>query len=339
MALPYTRSEAKEWARREFQGVCNVLLPTFTTDLRQLNERAIRHDVQKSVEHGFWGTLLVSECSTTLEEMRQVVDIAVDERPAGFHLVMHGSFDTLKDTAEMSRYAAEQGVEALLLSYPPTLYPKSWKDIAEFTKEVAKRTDQAIILFAVPMWDFRRLDPRGFPLEALVEMAEIDTVVTVKYEAGRPGNGGMLEALERLGDKVLISDPMEFNSPMWTKHFGMQWMGTSNYNYMGDRIPKMFNLMRSGQWDEAMKIYWSLQPAREANESLRASVSGAHFIHRPAWKYMGWLSGDNGGPLRMPQMRLHTQQMNAFRKGLEASGIEVTSDPDEAFYFGRNPTE
>ena len=31
----------------------------------------------------------------------------------------------------------------------------------------------------------------------------------------------------------------------------------------------------------------------------RASYAGANFIHRLNWKYMGWLQGYNGGPLRL----------------------------------------
>ncbi len=32
MALPYTRKEAKEWAKATWHGVCNVVMPTFTHD-------------------------------------------------------------------------------------------------------------------------------------------------------------------------------------------------------------------------------------------------------------------------------------------------------------------
>ena len=65
--MKYSRSEAKEWAAEEWRGVCNVILPSFTDDLRRLNERAIRHDVRRNIELGFWGALLVSECATTAE--------------------------------------------------------------------------------------------------------------------------------------------------------------------------------------------------------------------------------------------------------------------------------
>jgi 4-hydroxy-tetrahydrodipicolinate synthase len=76
---PYTTDEAKDWARANMRGVCNVLMPTFSSDLKKLNEAAIRHDVRKCREFGFWGTLAVSECGTTPEEYIRFVEIAADE--------------------------------------------------------------------------------------------------------------------------------------------------------------------------------------------------------------------------------------------------------------------
>ena len=49
----YTKSEAREWVRAEMKGVCNVVIPSYTADLRGLNEAGIRHDVRREIELGF----------------------------------------------------------------------------------------------------------------------------------------------------------------------------------------------------------------------------------------------------------------------------------------------
>jgi len=49
----YTKSEAREWAREHLKGVANVVIPTVTSDFKRLNERAIRHDVDMCIAHGF----------------------------------------------------------------------------------------------------------------------------------------------------------------------------------------------------------------------------------------------------------------------------------------------
>ena len=77
--MNYTRSEAKDYALENWHGVCNVILPSFTADLKIINEAGIRHDVAHNIKQGFWGTLLVSECGTTKEEMKRFMEIAVDE--------------------------------------------------------------------------------------------------------------------------------------------------------------------------------------------------------------------------------------------------------------------
>ena len=77
--MRYRKHEAKDWARQNWHGLCNVILPSFSADLRKLNEKAIRHDVRRNIENGFWGALLVSEAATTDDEYIRFMEIAVDE--------------------------------------------------------------------------------------------------------------------------------------------------------------------------------------------------------------------------------------------------------------------
>ena len=64
----YRKNEARDWAWQHLKGCANVIIPSYTADLKGLNERGVRHDVRKSLEHGFAGTLLVSETALTLPE-------------------------------------------------------------------------------------------------------------------------------------------------------------------------------------------------------------------------------------------------------------------------------
>lgn len=337
MALPYTRSEAKEWAMQNWKGVCNVILPTFTSDLKRLNPKAIAHDVRLSKQLGFWGGLLVSECGTTLDEMKEFIDVAVEHRPKDYYLMLHASFDTLEDQIQMAQYAEAQGVEAMLLSYPSHFYPHTAAEIVEYTKMVTDSSNLAFIVFAVESWNFGRIHASKFPISLVEELAAIDTAVAVKYEAGHPGLAGMGQIQESLRGKLVISDPMEHNGPAWVHAYGMQWMGTSNYEGFGDAVPRWFNAMQQGNWDEGYEIFWSLTPARAARSAFHQSFSGAKLIHRPGWKYMAWLNGFNGGPLRMPQMRLDDRQMSSLRDGLKKSGLSITDEPNDNFFVGRHP--
>lgn len=337
MPVPYARDEVKDRAREHWQGACNVTLPSFTADFSGLNQRGIAHDVQLAAQHGFWGTLVASESGTTTDEYISFMRIAAEAAPAGFALMTHLSFSTVEESVRVAKAAEELGYEAALLSYPPSFVPGSANDIVEHTRYVAERTDLALVLFAVMTWGFKSLHASGFPPAAIKEMAQLETAAALKYEAGGAASMTALADIHRrVGDLVLIENPMEQYGPVQIDRFGTQWIGTSGYEAFGDRVPRWFDLLRHGKWDEGMEVFWSYHAAREAKGAFHATFAGANLIHRPGWKYLGWLQGYNGGLLRMPQMRLVPGQMKALRAGLAASGYPLLED-DGDFYAGRFP--
>jgi 4-hydroxy-tetrahydrodipicolinate synthase len=139
------------------------------------------------------------------------------------------------------------------------------------------------------------------------------------------------------GKRVLFSDPLEAHSPLTVEMFGMQWMGTSNFEYWGGAVPEYFELLRKGQFDKAMEIYWRINPARQARIAIQASFAGANYIHRYLWKYQAWLQGYSGGPMRQPVMKLTDQQMRAVRDALLRSGFTIPEESPADFFVGRNP--
>ncbi|HVC66099.1 MAG TPA: dihydrodipicolinate synthase family protein [Acidimicrobiales bacterium] len=335
----FAKADAKAWALENFNGVCNVILPSFTAGLEGLNEQAIRHDVRRNIELGFWGALLTSECGTTAAEMREFMEIAVDEAAGRQYFVMHGSFDSLEDTLGCARDAWAIGVDGLLVAYPNSFYPQTVGHLTEYTQALCERTDLAVVLFCAPHYNFERLDPSGFPLSVWSELADQPNVVALKYEVGHPGVVGAHEMFTRFTDRGLrVCDPFEPNLLMWDELFGTPWIGTSNYEYYGSIVPSYLEARRQGRSEDALALYWQIQPARQAREALRAQASGANFNHRYLWKYQAWLQGYSGGPLRAPAMKLTDAQMRRAAEGLVASRL-LDGVPDDfgAFFRGRCP--
>jgi 4-hydroxy-tetrahydrodipicolinate synthase len=336
--MEYTKSTAKEWAKEVFHGVCNVIIPSYTADLKRLNEKGIRHDVRRNIELGFWGALLVSETAITAAEMKQFMEIAVDEAKGKHRFLLHGTFDTADDIIKMAKEAEAIGVDGLLLGHPNSLYPKDADQLYDYLAYVCERTELAVVLFAAQHWNFERLHPSGYPPQVLTKAADIANVVAIKHEVGRPGLGAAYEFWKLIRDKrILFSDPLEANSPLTVEVFGQQWMGTSNYEYFGGTVPQYFKLLRQGEFERAMKIYWQIQPVRGARMAEQASFGGANFIHRYMWKYQAWLNGYNGGPIRQPVMKLNGGQMRRLREALVRAGLEPSQEDPAQFYIGRNP--
>lgn len=96
----------------------------------------------------------------------------------------------------------------------------------------------------------------------------------------------MIECDRLFGKEVVISAPIEGELIPLGQIMKIQLSATSDHEYYGPMIPKVFNHLRQ------------------------------------AWKFQGWLQGYNGGPLRQPTQRIHDPQMFALRKGLLDAGLD-----------------
>jgi dihydrodipicolinate synthase/N-acetylneuraminate lyase len=336
---PYEPGEAREWALANMRGQCGCVMPTFRADLRSINERAIRHDVALEKRYGMTGVLIVSECGTTLDEIKQVTDIIVDEAGDDLITLAQAALPTLEDNIELARYSADAGVTGVLMSYPLSFYPTTEDEVFEYTKALADSTHLGAVIFAMNLWNFGRLHPSDFSPDLIGRLLdEVPNIMAVKTEIGPPGLAGIAQIFERYRDRVVITDPIEASAPVWQRNYGMRWMGTSNYECMAGEVPRYFKLLEGDRYEEAMDIYWQMHPIRQADAEVVGEASrGTSLVHRLVWKYQGWLHGFNGGPIRSPHMRINDRQMQRLRAAAEASGLPITPDPDSEFLVGRNP--
>jgi dihydrodipicolinate synthase/N-acetylneuraminate lyase len=336
MPQKYRKSEAKDWARQNWHGLCNVIIPSYSSDLKRLNEAGIRHDVRRNIELGFWGALLVSEAATTDEEYIEFMEIAVDEARGKHNFLFHGCFDTVEDVVRLAREAERIGLDGVLLGHPPSFYPQSEKELYDYTEYVCGRTNLAVVGFAQPHWNFQRLHPSGYPPKVMVEAAKLENLVACKFEVGGiTGHYDFWLAIRNLN--VLYSDPMEANFPVSVELFGQQWSGTSGYEIFGGESPRLFKLLRAGKHDEAMQLYWRIDPVRQMRALLSAYMQGAHFINRSLWKYWAWLHGYNGGPMRQPVNKVSDAQMRQSREAMLRAGFKLEDERFADFFVGRHP--
>lgn len=335
----YKRHEAREWAREKLVGLVNCTIPSFTSDLKKINDKAIRHDTRLAIEHGFVGTLAVSEVSITMPEYFDFMRTIVDEAAGRLIVFHHASWSNLEQNLEAVRAAEAAGAEMVLLSYPPNFYPESEQEIYDYTKAICDATDLAVMLFPMYLWGFSpRIHPSDIPASLIRRLLDdCPTIASIKAEGGFPSIQGLIECDRLFGKEVVISMPIEGDLITLSQLMPIQLGATSDYEYYGPMIPKVFKHLRAGEFDEATKLYWQLHPARKIKGALSPLLNGGAFINRQAWKFQGWLQGYNGGPLRMPTQRIHDAQMLALRKGLIDSGLSPSMDPFREFFIGRNP--
>jgi 4-hydroxy-tetrahydrodipicolinate synthase len=335
----YRKGEARAWAREHMRGLANVVIPTFTSDLKRLNEKAIRHDVRKVIEYGFSGTLLVSEVIMSVEEYVQFVAWARDEAGNRLQLICQAGFGTLAENIEAVQAAEKAGADLMLNGFPGNFYPTTSKEIYDFTRALCDSTGLGVILFSVPHWGFERLHPAGMPPELIAQLvADVKNIVAIKAEGGMPTIGGFVQCWKRHVEEVIVTIPIEAEMIPLAALLPLQWAGTSNYELYRDRMPKIFKLMTTGKFEEAMQAWWQLHPIRLAHMAAQGThMPGTKLIHRTYWKYQGWLNGLNGGPLRQPTQKLSDAHMRQLRIAFKAGGLEPTPEPDAEFFVGRHP--
>jgi 4-hydroxy-tetrahydrodipicolinate synthase len=335
----YQRKDARAWAREHLVGCSAVTIPSYSADLKKLNEKGIRHDIALAKEFGYTYTLLCSEVAITPEENAQFTAWARDSGGSKFGLLFHAAFGTLAENIEAVKLAEKAGADIVLLSYPPQFWPTSEQEIYDYTKQFCDSTNLAVMIFPIPLWGFERVHPAGMSVEFVRRLLnDCPNIVAIKSEQGYPLVAGACEMYHHFRDDVVISIPIEADAIPLMSLMKLQFSGTSNTAWMSDYYPRAFNMARKGEWESAMELYWKVNPARSANSNAAmAAIPGNGVINRTMWKYQDWLAGFNGGPLRAPAMRVPDRFMKMLRQGLVASGLPVTQDPDSAYMVGRNP--
>jgi 4-hydroxy-tetrahydrodipicolinate synthase len=333
----YKKSDARAWAREHLTGVSGVTIPSFSADLATLNRAGIAHDIELLVKLGYDYTLVMSEVNITPKENAEFTAIAREAAGGKLGLFFHAAFATLEENIKAAKLAERNGADLALLSYPSQFWPTTEQEIYDYTKAFCDSVTMGVMLFPIPLWGFERIHPAGMSVSLVRRLIEtIPNVVAIKSEQGYPLPPGIIEMYHHFRDEVVISHPIESQCIPLMDVMDLQFSGTSNTQWMSDYYPDVFAKARKGEWEQAMERYWTVHPARLANDAVTATyIGGTSTINRTAWKYQDWLAGFNGGPLRQPASRIPDRHMKSLRAGLQAAKLPVTDAPDAEFMRGR----
>ncbi len=334
MPLRSERTDLKQWAREHMVGVENCTFPSFTPDLADLDEEGIRHDVRQAIEHGFFSTMCSTETGLRFEEAKRFVEIVADEGSGRISVSTAILFDTMQQNRDFLVHAEAVGCDTALLGYAPSYYPTSEEQIEQVTREMCELTGLGIVLYPSPHYNFGRFHHSGFNPKLIERLADIDSVVAIKV--GEPGLAA--ECAKRVGEQILVNCPVERWLPLCWLTFRQQWIGAGCYEvFQSPEKPYLvqyFDLLRSGQWDEAMDIYWMLTPLRVMFEQQFNQTVMSGTYHWPLQKYYQYLSGGNGGYTRQPCMKVHQFEMDPLKFSMRMVGL-TPEENDEPFYHGR----
>ena len=332
-------SSHKQWAAENLKGVKNVLLPSFRPpDLTELDEKGIRWDVRHSIDQGFHSTMCEPTPNLNLDEARRFVDIATNEAGDDIRVSLYIQGNSLGENRKLMEYAEDVGVNTVLLGYPYTWDPDSPKEIYEVTKDFCDLVDLPIILYPSPKFNVEQFHPSGFPVNILDRMADIDNAVGAKISSSGADNFLVAdEIFRRVGDRLQVSYPGG-EIPGLVRNCDMQWLAAGPVDvYQTPDNPyyvEFFDLLRKGNYNEAMEVYWKLGPLRKAMGQLAKAGKKLGNYNYAEMKYWKWLTGGNGGYLRQPAMEISNSRRRTIRWAMKEVGLEVRED-DSEFYVGR----
>jgi 4-hydroxy-tetrahydrodipicolinate synthase len=335
-----SKNDRKEWARQHFKGMENFVLPSFSPDLKELDEQGIRNDVRHAIRQGF-GATTSTALGMTRAERKRMLEIIADE--ARGKILVGGTMggSTFDEKVEAFKHAESIGVSQTLFSLDPAL--KTEDELYAAAKALIDSTSLGIVLYAQPHDAFLKLDPSGIPVNVLDRLANLPNVMAVKLTQVI-NLAAAYQIAERLSDRVLIGVVHMDTVPLLANKYHLQWSGEWAVDAVQSPekryAAEFLDLVSQRRMDQAMKVYWAMQPAYQAFYDLQGPtllVGGHPWSHI---KYYQWLTGGNGGVLRDLKQRpdqvptLDAKGRKAVRAALVRVGIKPVDLPDEAFAVG-----
>lgn len=334
------RSERKAWAREALVGLENAIMPSFSADMRDLDEEGIRWDVRQAIAQGFFSTMCAVETGLTTEEAKRFISIVCDEAKGRLLVSFTLLNDSFAQSLELLAHAEAAGCSHALLGYPASFRPRSPDEIYEQTAMLAESTSLGLVMYLSDKFDFARFHPSQIPFEAFGRIADLPNVVSLKVGFGDMAT--VFEAFERYAGRVLVNigTPMLLGAfPELRKHYGAQWFGGGAWEmWQSPDKPYLVDYHRAvmrGDLGEARRIYWRIAPATQIMMGSIARGGDAGMYHWPFGKYVSWSVGGNGGAMREPAQRLNPMMMQSRRMALKAIGIEPPAEDDSLFWTGR----
>lgn len=359
----YKKSEAKEWAKENFRGIENVLMPSFKPvkireistmnrvlrsllakqmgngEMLFLDEAGIRHDVQMCITHGFYAsTVSVEGIYYMMQDLvvRPYYQIVKAAARGAIILDAYIGNNTFDENVKNIKIAEEEGMDCVMVVFPPSFYPQSEQEVYAYFEAICDSTQLAIIAYPSHKYNFERFHPSRFSPQLIEKIADIENVVAMKL--GVPNLAHNYETWQLCGHKVLLNSPVISWWPFFVNELGAQWAGSSPFEYLqtpdNPRLVRHFDLLLAGKFEEAMQLYWEMTPVRDTFEEFvmpTVAMGNYNIMH---WKYMGWLTGMNGGPIPLSTTRLYEHEKVRFRAALRQCGI-TPREPDKEFYVGR----
>jgi len=238
------------------------IIPAMVTPLDEhgkVNQTALRRLTNFLIDGGVHGLFPVGSTGEwyglTLEQKKEVIETVIDETNGRIPVYAGTGAITTKDTIEITKMAADAGVEAVSVLTPVFITPNK-EEIYEHYKAVASSVDIPVLLYNNPGRTGINLDA-----ELVERLSKIDNIIGIKDSSGDMTLTG--EYIRRTGDDFCVLAGRD-TLILSTLVYGGKGAITSTAN-IAPKVPvKIYEEYLKGNLKKALEAQYELAPLRLA---------------------------------------------------------------------------
>ncbi len=250
-------------------------------------------------------------CGTTGEGMQQtvaqrkrVVEASVAATPSDRQVIVHVGAHCVEDAVTLVRHAAATGATAVS-SLP---MGSTFEEIRTYYQHLAAASDLPVLMYYFP-----ELSPSLRTVEQILDLCRIENVVGLKFT---DFDLYKLSIIHSEGYTILNGKDEVLAAGLLMGADG--GIGTI-YNLAPDAFVNLYNLCRSGQWEEARVLQ------ADINELIRVLLRYPIF---PATKQVITWSGIDAGACLPPRRKLTNEERDGLSADLEGIRLRVAELQD-----------
>ncbi|MFE5672703.1 dihydrodipicolinate synthase family protein [Agromyces sp. NPDC056523] len=292
----------------QLRGILAAVTTPFTADASQVDEAALRRQVERLIGAGIHGLVPTGTTgeftSLTPAEYRRVIEVYVETAAGRVPVVAGVGSLTTEGAIDLAQHAERVGADAVML-VPPFYDPLSFDALTAFLSDVAGAISIPIVYYNVP-------GATGLKLTA-AEIAELGDIPGVDYLKDTSGDAvALAELLAARGDRIKA-----FNGWDTLTFFGIASGAEASVWGVAGIVPDLAVQL----WD-TLAVDRDLERARELWTPLWELSDFLESVNYVAGvKAALELTGNPVGPARLPIQPLAPAQRERLAGILERAGV------------------
>jgi len=289
----------------DLKGICVPVCTPFDKSGDRIDEGALRAHVDSMIDSGVH--IILSAGGTgefaymTEEERRRVHKILGKQIAGRTRFIVHASAISTRDAIDNSKFAEDQGADAIML-LPPYFEGPTLDGVLYHYERIAKSVTTPIVVYNIPQNTHRDITP-----DVLARLLAFDNI---RYIKDSTGDLIRIQQLVAMGAKVFNGgDPLAFQA-LVAGCVGCIWGGV---NAMPREAVRLYELVSAGKLADAAALWQRLLPAQ---------IFFWTHDYNPSVKLATNLMGRKVGVCRMPLQPLGKEDQRELKRALAALGTK-----------------